>query len=217
MGGRVVKFDDSAHQAAEALLPWLVNGTLGHAERAVLEQHLRECARCQREFKLQRELQDAYVDRATIPDAAPSFAKLSQRLDVVESRWFRGRDLLGFCRRIQTGVWWALAAQMIVILGLGGLLISGGTPDTKLYRTLSAPSVPRHAPGSLVVVFDPKTTEAELQRIVRHSGGRIVDGPSEAHAYLLEFPAGQQAAALGLLKAERAVVLAERLDSGRGR
>lgn len=219
MGGRIVKFDDSAHQAAETLLPWLVNGTLGDAERTVLEQHVRDCVRCQRELKLLRAVQDAYVGRESAPDAAPSYAKLCQRLDAAESHWHwhRLRDLLAVWRQIQPWTQWALAAQMMVILVLGAVLMSAGTPTTTLYQTLGAPAATQHAPGSLVVVFDPKTPEAELQRIVRRSGGRIVDGPSEAHAYVLEFPAGQQAAALSLLKAEHAVVLAERLDSGSGR
>ncbi len=217
MGGKIVKFDDSAHQAAEALLPWLVNGTLGDGERATVEQHVRDCARCQREVMQLRAMQAAYVDREMAPDAAPSFAKLCQRLDAPESRWRRLRELLGTRWQVQPWAQWALAAQMMVILVLGTLLLSSGTPSTALYQTLGAPGATHHAPGSLVVVFDPKTPEAELQRIVRHSGGRIVDGPSEAHAYVLEFPAGHQAAALSLLKAESAVVLAERLDPGSGR
>ena len=67
------------------------------------------------------------------------------------------------------------------------------------------------ATGTVVVVFDPAITEAELRRIVRGAGARIVDGPTQGDGYVLELPAERQAAVLEALRAQRAVVLAEQL------
>jgi outer membrane lipopolysaccharide assembly protein LptE/RlpB len=62
-----------------------------------------------------------------------------------------------------------------------------------------------------VVVADPTTTEAELRRILRAAGARIVDGPTQANAYVLEVPAQRQEQAMRALRAEHALVLVERL------
>ena len=67
---------------------------------------------------------------------------------------------------------------------------------------LPAPTAPRctgpwerrrSAPaGGIVVVFDPATPEADLRRILREAGARIVDGPTQANAYVLDVPAPQR-------------------------
>lgn len=210
MNGRVLNFDEPGHRAAEMLLPWFVNGTLEGDELDSVERHLRECARCQCEIDWLREMQAAYAGGETVQNAAPSFQKLRRRLD--EPR--RVLDLVARLRGLwrQTQLWarWAVVAELLVILALGTLFVSGTQPAS-VYRTLGARQSAPHAAGSLVVVFDPHITEAELRRIVRRIGARLVDGPTAANAYVLELPAERQAAALKTLRAERVVVLAERL------
>ncbi len=210
MNGRVLNFDEPAHRAAEMLLPWFVNGTLEGEELDSMEQHLRECARCQREVDWLRETQAAYTGAETIQNPAPSFQKLRYRLD-------EPRRELGLVARLrelwwQNQLWarWTVVAELLVILALGTLLVSGTQPAS-LYRTLGAGASAPHAAGSLVVVFDPRITEAELRYIVRRIGAQIVDGPTAANAYVLELPEERQNTALKILRAERVVVLAERL------
>ena len=65
--------------------------------------------------------------------------------------------------------------------------------------------------GSLIVVFDPATTEAELRRILREADARLVDGPTRANAYVLDVPAERRDVALRALRSERSVLLVERL------
>jgi hypothetical protein len=210
MNGQVLNFDEAAHRAAEMLLPWFVNGTLTREELESVERHLRECARCQREVDSLREMQAAYAGGVTVRNAAPSFQKWQRRLD-------QPRKVLGLVARLrgswtQTQLWarWAVVSELLVIIMLGMLLVSGTQPAS-LYQTLGAGESSPHAAGSLVVVFDPRITEVELRRIVRRIGARLVDGPTGANAYVLELPVEQQTPALKMLRAERAVVLAERL------
>src|SRR5947199_119876 len=59
MSGRVLRLDPAAHKVADALLPWFVNGTLDADERALVEQHITECARCRDEVEWLRELHAA--------------------------------------------------------------------------------------------------------------------------------------------------------------
>ena len=63
----------------------------------------------------------------------------------------------------------------------------------------------------LVVTFRPDTTEAELRRIVRGSGARIVGGPTVTNAWLIGAD-GQLDPVLARLRAEPAVTLAEPLS-----
>lgn len=210
MNGQVLNFDEPAHRAAELLLPWFVNGTLAGEDLDSVKRHLGECARCQREVDRLREMQAACAGGETIQNATPSFQKLQCRLD-------EPSRVLGLVTRLrgswgQTQLWarCAVVAELLVIIILGTLLVFGTQPAS-LYRTLGAGESAPHAAGSLVVVFDPRITEAELRRIVRRIGARLVDGPTGANGYVLELPAERQAAALKTLRAERAVVLAERL------
>ena len=210
MNRRILNFDEPVHRTAELLLPWFVNGTLKGEELDAVERHVRECERCQRELRWLREMQAAYAGGETVPHSAPSFQKLWRSLDEPRGESGPVARWRGFWQQTHPWARWAVVAELLVILVLGTLLASG-TPPAALYRTLGGVESAPHATGSLVVVFDPSITEAQLRRIVREIGARLVDGPTAANAYVLELPAERQAAALKSLRAERAVVLAERL------
>lgn len=213
MGGRILKFGVTAHQGSDMLLPWFVNGTLVGEELERVERHLRECARCQREVEWLRELQAAYSGDEMALDAAASLQKLRSRLDTPNRGWrllSQWHDLRRVLRQMQPWTRWTVAVEFAVIFVLGALLLSPGKPAA-LYRTLGAADVAQPALGSLVVVFNPRTTEVELRRILRANGARVVDGPTAANAYVLEVPAGQQATVQQALRQEHVVELVERL------
>lgn len=213
MTGQILNFDDPVHREMEVLLPWFVNGTLKADELMSVELHLKECVRCQREVNWLREMRMAYVGSETVPDATSSFHKLRPRLDNPPTRLSRLRE---FWRQTQIGLRWTLAVQLAIILVLGSFLVSSSEP-TRLYRTLGITEGGRQATGDLVVVFDPRITEAELRRILLQIGARIVNGPTNTDAYVLELSGKRPAAALEMLRAEPAVKLAKRLDSGTAR
>jgi len=110
-----------------------------------------------------------------------------------------------------------MVAQLAVIVLLGGVIAAMSTDLGAPYRTLGAADSAGPATASLVVVFDPSTTELDLRRMVRAVGARIVDGPTQANAYLLDVPPEATEQALRNLKAERRVVLVEPLAAGRAR
>ena len=68
-----------------------------------------------------------------------------------------------------------------------------------------------------MVVFDPAISESDLRRILRNAGARVVDGPTEANAYVLDVPADRRLLTLQRLRSERGVVLVEPLVAGRAR
>ena len=77
----------------------------------------------------------------------------------------------------------------------------------------SAPLRPGAAGDAIAVMFDPAITEAEMRRVVTGAGGRIVDGPTTTHAFVLEVPAAQSGEAVQKLRAERMVRFAEPLGA----
>jgi anti-sigma factor RsiW len=207
MSDRVVRLDAAAHKLADVLLPWLVNGTLEGDELAFVRRHVDECPECRHEVEWLRELHAACIAAEAMPGASAAFRNLRHNLEAREGRDPITRRSEGRRRR-----WlpWALAAQCAVIVVLGALLLAS-TDGPALYRTLGAGNAAVPAKGSLVVVFHPTTSVAEMQRILRSAGARIVDGPTQANAYVLEVPPGQMERAAQAIKAERAALLIEPL------
>jgi outer membrane lipopolysaccharide assembly protein LptE/RlpB len=109
-----------------------------------------------------------------------------------------------------------MAAELAVIIALATALLATGDGPTP-YRTLGARNATTTGTATLVVVFDPSTTESDLRRILREAGVRIADGPTQANAYVLRVATGRQGEAVRTLRAEPAVVLVEQLDSGEAR
>jgi hypothetical protein len=208
------------HRAAQESLPWLANGTLDVGERDRLRAHLRACARCRDDLDLLQALRAAgpgpapdcdperawarmlpRLDAAPAPSAAPSAAPVTaparwrERLAANDRSWLRR----------------AVAAQACLIAVLAALLLRPGADpgDEPAYRGLGATAAVQ---SGIVVVFRPDTPERELRRIVRASGARMVGGPTDADAYLLN--GDDPGAALRRLRAEPAVVLAEPLGAG---
>jgi anti-sigma factor RsiW len=191
----VLRLDSATHRVVDVLLPWFVNGTLESEERALVERHLEHCERCRREVEWLRELHAA-CDVVAAPDGSPAASRLRQRL--MEPPAARRH-------RVQRWSGAVMAAQLAAIVVLGALVVGGDEPAP--YRTLGATA----SSATLVVVFDPATSESDFRRSLRAADARIVDGPTQANAYLLDVPPGTREDALRILKADRRVVLVESL------
>jgi anti-sigma factor RsiW len=197
--GPIPRLDTSTHRVVDVLLPWFVNGTLESEERALVERHLDQCKRCRREVDWLRELHAACTVAA---DGSPAANQLRRRL-------MKPRTAVQMAAKRHGVQPWShavIAAQFAAILVLGALVVSSDEPRAP-YRTLGAAA----SSASLVVVFDPAATESDFRRTLRAAGARIVDGPTQANAYLLEVPPDTREHAIRALKADRRVVLVESL------
>ena len=216
MSGRVLPFDPPTHKVADVLLPWFVNGTLEDDELAFVQQHLSECGRCQREVEWLRELRAACADGEAAPAASPVFRQLRRQLDAPRPARSKAAGLRGLRNRAPHWSRWIMAAELAVIVALGTALLTISDGPT-LYRTLAARTASAPTTGTLVVVFDPTTTESNLRRILRAAGVQIVDGPTQANAYVLQVAAERRDEAAKALRADPAVVLIEQLGPGETR
>jgi anti-sigma factor RsiW len=220
MVGRVLSFGRSPHQNVQELLPWFLNGTLQGEEAVKVEEHLRGCPGCREELECLRVMQSEYVESEMAPEAHAALAKLRPRLEEALPAKRPPRRATGRAATLTAPfpVWFklAMAAQFALVFGLGWAVLQ---PDRAglAYHTLSAAGAPERAVGSLVVVFDPAAPQRDVARILRASGGRVVDGPTTSNGYVVAVPDGGLSAALARLRAEPSVVLAEPLQLERAR
>jgi hypothetical protein len=202
---------DDEHREVGLLLPWYVTGRLDDPERARVETHLATCAQCQAELRFERKLETEVAElpvelergwaemRNHIAASAPARGKV------------RGRGDRQFAKRQAVWMWRAIAAQMLLLLMLGGFTLfhSFGGPR---YRTLGSAQAP--AVANVAVMFRPETTVQDLRHVLNAVDGRLVDGPTASGAYLLHVPGKGRAAALAHLRLQTEVALAEPIDGG---
>jgi hypothetical protein len=107
---------------------------------------------------------------------------------------------------------WTAAACLLLATAIVVAPWRVAPESTPAFRTLGTASVAGVPGEQLVVVFDPGLSEARMRTLLRASGARIVDGPSEAGAYVLVLPADRLAAVQESLRRAPGVLLVERLQ-----
>jgi anti-sigma factor RsiW len=203
MNGRIIKFEGSVHAEADRLLPWYINGTLDEGERVQVEQHLAECAQCQREATWLRTLQNGFAEQALKDHTFSTGRRPRRKAETPVS----ARSAWSTQRRRGRWLSWLAGVQAAVILVLGAIVF---WPQHATYRTLSAPD---DRGPLLVVAFDPHISEAQMRELIRAQDARIVGGPTEGGAYVLRVPDGHEAATRKALLQSRQVTLVEYLGS----
>lgn len=203
MSGRILRFEGTVHAEADRLLPWLANGTLEGEERAWVEQHLDDCAACQRELAWLQSLQSASRDEPAPADTTRALRRLRRRLTAAPGH-----------RHGRRRPWaqWVIAAQAVLALALGIALLRPSQPAPGAYHTLGAAPV---AQERLVVVFDPQLKEARMRQLLQACDARVVDGPTAAGAWVLSVPAARAPRIREALRAAPGVTLVEGLGPGR--
>ena len=81
---------------------------------------------------------------------------------------------------------WALAAQMAVILALGGALLFRA-PAPADYVTLSGSTATSDG-VRLTVMLEPEATESAIRGALQEIDGTFVSGPSASGVYIVQIP-----------------------------
>jgi hypothetical protein len=228
-----------AHRESWDLLPWLVNERLPAAQRARVEEHLRDCALCRDELEAQRDLcKRITADERIAYSPSAAFEKLWTRIEDVErEEGGPGADLQPDVHRnaddvapsgTRTRPWtravpalsrWLVAAVIVQAVALSwiayGLLVDRADLEWR-YRTVTSPLPNAGGAAATLrvrVVFDREVPVHELQRIVAAHGLVIVHGPSSSQVFTLE-PVNQQSSVdptrlLEHLRSEPAIRFAE--------
>lgn len=158
----------------DELLPWFVTGTLPDDERHDVEQHLKSCARCQREISL---LQQMRTQVKEAPTESPGEFGLNRLLNEVRNE----HAVTDVRRQTQSG-WWrtglAIAASLIIFVQ-AGLLIDAWFLS-KPMEPLAGPQL--HGP-ILQIAFVPTATESQIREVITGVHATFIDGPSHLGIY----------------------------------
>lgn len=208
---RIIPLPPNRHEYVQSLLPWYVTGRLDAAERARVEAHLAECADCRAEAELDRQL-DAEVARLSL-DVERGWARMRRRISR-DDRWSLGHGAAALAGALgrSGALGWALAVPSLLALSVAVVLLTYARPAR--YVALGEPRPT--GGGDAIVVFQPQTSEVELRAALKGAGARIVDGPTEADAYVLDIPKASLDPALAGLRRDPHVVMAQPIDAGGG-
>jgi anti-sigma factor RsiW len=204
--GRIIRFNPDRHEEARNLLPWYVNGQLDEEERARVEAHLHDCAECQAELRLERRLAETVAE---LPfDVDEGWTEMRRRILAQGER--RGRLARLRAALVRPGGFgWAIAAQFVMVAVMAGFLALPLARPARYHALGATPPAPA---GDVIVIFQPEAKTEELTRLLKATGARLVDGPTEADAYVLDVPRAGRAQALSKLRADTAVAMAEPID-----
>lgn len=195
------------HDEAETLLPWYATGQLEPSDRLLVERHLSSCADCREQLVLERRLVHEF--RGYAPEVDAGWARLRRRMEPgLADRASRARTQRRGWSIVSRPVVAGLAAAQLAVLVIGGtLLFSMSRPN---YQTLG--SAPAPADADLIIIFRPQATEADLRSTLRSANASIVEGPTDANAYLLHVPSEQRRQSLDRLQKDRDVEMAQPID-----
>jgi len=150
---------------------------------------------------------DGPVPHASVPRPPHGGASQASTLDRAHTSnraTSRSRNARRRLWRTEVAVRWLAAAVVIEAVGLGlgawawqahtpprapayAMTTSASRSDAALYRTLTTPAPAYGAGPGVRIVFRPRLSLDQLQKLLRGVGAHIVDGPTEAHVYTLGF------------------------------
>jgi hypothetical protein len=173
------------HSDADLLLPWYVNGTLGHAEKVAVQGHLESCEACQESVRLLRQVDSAVRERSPVPIVPqPRVEELLDRVDASVGKTAVKKSRNG----------WLIAASMAIVALAASLFYAGPRDDTgapTLFETATSLDNDGRMGYLFEIRFEADTTIADQHRILAHFGASDVkiDESTGAHQVLLQLRA----------------------------
>jgi hypothetical protein len=193
---------DRPHHEAEELLPWYASGRLEPADRLLVEEHLSSCAKCCEQLGLERRLIQEF--RSFAPEVDAGWARLRSRIAPRPAQ-VAPRPSWRFVRHPALA---ALAAAQLGFLVFGaGILLWLSRPT---YHALGSP--PSSPSADVIVMFRADATIEDVNSTLQAANASIVEGPTDADAYLLHVPLRKRNLALARLRADDDVQMAEPID-----
>ena len=171
----------SRHEESWLLLPWLANGRLSAAERAALEEHLRECAACTQELAQQRLMCQVLTAPQRVTYApGPSFRKLLGRIDGHTPARPQERPVSARSAPAAVAAAWrppglAWAASVVLAMGLATFAATAYRWSQPRYATHTA--LAPATPGVLHIAFDRSLPIGEMEEMLHSASARVVEGP----------------------------------------
>jgi anti-sigma-K factor RskA len=203
----IIHLRKNPHEEVQELLPWLVNGTLASDEVEQVEAHLVGCAECRAELAAERQL--AAAIESSPADTEGAWERMEERLDATKSPSIRWAPNI-WSKRVPMG--WAVAGPVAAAAAVALFMVNvspSRAPEPQ-YRALGAAQ--SAAAANLIVQFQPQSHVGDMQAALRDVNARLVDGPTDAGAYLLQVDGGKRELVLKQLRDNQTIALAEPID-----
>jgi len=194
--------NDQPHEAEE-LLPWYASGRLDPADRLLVEEHLSSCPGCREQLTLERRVIREF--RSLAPEMDAGWARLLSRVAPPPAPRKEPRQMWRMAGHPAVAT---LAAAQVAFLVFGAATLLWLSRPT--YQALG--SAPPSTTADVIVMFRADATIEDVRSTLRAANASIVDGPTDADAYLLHVPARQRNIALTRLRADDDVQMAEPID-----
>ena len=208
MKARILSIDSAEHRAAQELMPWFVNGTLGADEASSVATHIAACARCQKDAAEQNGLRAVAFAAESGGDVDRDLAVLRSRMGAMPHSAKPAPDISkprGWKQWLPITV----AVQAAIMLSLV-LVLVGGPLREQRYRALGSP--PAAGEPNAVAVFRSDATNQQMRDALHAAGASIVGGPTVTNAYLRRFNASVGPEGLARLRSQPGVVSVEALQ-----
>jgi hypothetical protein len=151
-----------------------------------VEEHLSECADCQREILFLKKLEEAVE---TEPSPVPSPGLLKDTLERI------GRRRLNLFDRITEWLapaprlrWAAIVAGFAIMIQAAVIVGLLSKPGEKTYETLTVTATQKETGPRIVIAFQKDVTEPVMRETLHAIRGQIVSGPSPLGFYIVELP-----------------------------
>lgn len=178
----------------EELLPWYVNGTLGDADRAWVDDYLARNPQARAELEWQQSLRARLLEGAPRVPETIGLAKAMTLIRGDRPTWSEriSAFFAGFGMRPAT----ALAAFAIVAVQGGVIvgLLGDARDDAQQIRSLRA--VQADEGPLLKLNFAPDAREADIRMLLVELGGQLVGGPGQLGDYYVRVAPGAETQAL---------------------
>jgi hypothetical protein len=163
------------HLEVTELLPWFVNGTLNEHEHSLVNEHLQECEKCNRDV-----IQLMETSKLFHAEPEPSGSAVAQaRNDFLNKLEIESNSA-------RTSRRWMVPAAMAASLLVVALLLTPFSRQDEVFETLGKNS---SGAGPIIqLVFDSNATEQTIRRLILSDQGRIISGPTEQGVYRIELP-----------------------------
>lgn len=198
------------HRDIFTLLPWYLNETLTPQERRSVEAHMADCPACRKELGRLKVLRTGVAElNEAIPAPSPDLLARALRdveafeLEKTKRRHRPAGEIQSMTTRLEAFLtsWWrpipvfarvAIAIQLVLVVGMGGMIVSVLNRPAPFMTLVGPPSSTERPEGRarLVIGFQPGATDAEIRRTLQEIRGVIVHGPSALGLYTVELPFG---------------------------
>lgn len=198
--------DETMKRQFELLLPFHLNGTLKHEERAWVERYLAEHPEARAELRWTESLRTQIRDSAPDVSAEAGFDKLLARMHAhrAPARPRLSDRLRDFFAGFQMTPAFAMAAAVIAVqAGIIVILLVDRGDDYAEFRSM--PGAALDTGPVLQVNFRAEATERDIRLALVSVGGAVIGGPGQLGNYLIKVQDSNIEEAARLLGANRAV------------